>query len=389
MTIEDLISHANPVKPDQLPAAGSAQGVRVLARVSTAAPQAAVSQALSRLAGRAPGRDPGRPVRPAARRLLPGLALTGALATVAAAVIVTQSGPGQPEPLAKPSGPVAITLTALALTAARQPVTAPPGPGQFQYTKSQSQTEADIGTGVNDYYAVTYVQNRQIWIGPDGSGRLIQSGTDPRLVPGDRNRAAWIAAGRPSLASAIEPMDMRFGPGGLSPGPANLQTLPTDPATLAALIAARKVEGGPPGPAEDFTQIGDLLRETAAPPALRAALFKVAASLPGVKSLGQVTDRLNRTAVAVAYVSGPLTGADKGYYSMSELYFDPQTSQLLDEQTVLVNQSTGQQRVTGWTSYLESAVVNSIPPGGSELTGPKDTTASGTGTPSPSGSGTH
>jgi len=46
-----------------------------------------------------------------------------------------------------------------------------------------------------------------------------------------------------------------------------------------------KVEGGPPGPAEAFTQVGDLLRETDASPALRAALYSAAAGLAGVKSL--------------------------------------------------------------------------------------------------------
>jgi hypothetical protein len=52
------------------------------------------------------------------------------------------------------------------------------------------------------------------------------------------------------------------------------------------MLSAGKIEGGPPGPAENFTQIGDLLRETDASPALRSALYQVAETIPGVISEG-------------------------------------------------------------------------------------------------------
>ena len=84
-------------------------------------------------------------------------------------------------------------------------------------------------------------------------------------------------------------------------GPVDLSKLPTDPAQLAAMISSRKIEGGPPGPAEDFVQVGDLLRESDASPALRAALFKVAAGIPGVKLLGTVTDSDGRSGIAIAF----------------------------------------------------------------------------------------
>jgi len=54
--------------------------------------------------------------------------------------------------------------------------------------------------------------------------------------------------------------------------------------------------GGPPGDWETFAIIGDLLRETHAPPALRAALYEVAANLSGVEYIGEVKDAVGRPA---------------------------------------------------------------------------------------------
>jgi hypothetical protein len=83
----------------------------------------------------------------------------------------------------------------------------------------------------------------------------------------------------------------------------SLVKLPTNPAKLAELISSRKIEGGPGGPAEDFVKVGDLLRETDAPPALRSALFQVAAHIPGVKALGTVSDHAGRSGVGVVCIS--------------------------------------------------------------------------------------
>jgi hypothetical protein len=160
-----------------------------------------------------------------------------------------------------------------------------------------------------------------------------------------------VAAGSPSLAEA--PSDETFGPGQLSDGPTDLSKLPTDPTALGALISSRHIEGGPPGSAEDFTQIGDLLRETDASPALRAALFQVAAALPGIEELGTVTDHSGRTGLGVAFVSGGVC---------HELIFNPSDSSLLGEQDVVVD-ATAQHEPAGtiadWVVYLQSRVVDS------------------------------
>jgi RNA polymerase sigma-70 factor (ECF subfamily) len=278
-------------------------------------------------------------------------------ASVAAAMVAVLVVAGLALSPGSPSGPPAAgasELGKLALAADTQPAQSPPGPGQYQYTSSIEAYTSTTVDGPGKSYMVQVPENRQIWIGPDGSGRLVESyGQAIFLSPQDR--ADWVAAGSPDLSTA--PSDESFGPGGLSPGPTDLSKLPTDPEALGELISSRHIEGGPPGPAEDFVQIGDLLRETAAPPALRAALFQVAAALPGVQELGAVTDHSGRTGVGVAIESG---GA------RHELIFNPADSSLMGEQDVVTDAASQHEPVgtlADWVVYLSSSVVNStVPP---------------------------
>ena len=163
-------------------------------------------------------------------------------------------------------------------------------------------------------------------------------------------------------------------------------------------------------------QVGDLLRETSASPELRAALFKVAAGIPGVKLLGTVTDSDGRSGTAIAFphpargdeentaggsvpaseasatpspapagsdaespaptASGDGSPAPSDSPSpspsssppeipgrvrfartvLNELIFDPDTSGLLAEQTVLVRPD-GSTKLLLWSDYLLSGVV--------------------------------
>lgn len=331
MNIEELIAAANPVPAASVPSADSPVARQTLARIRS---------------------------KPRRRRLplaLGGLA-TAAAASLAIALLVP-GAPGRPRPAGPRPDTTAAALDSLAVVAAAQPVTHPLGHGQFQYTDSTSLNWVDtFNVSSKDSYSVSYIERRQVWIGLNGSGRIKESYSDPDLPP--RYRAGWIAAGRPSLR--VPPSDQRFGRHQLSLGPTNLLKLPTDPAKLAALLFARKIEGGPPGPAEDFVQIGDLLRETDALPALRAALFKVAERIPGTKLLGTVTDQAGRTGVGIAYISRPSRGPYAGQFGKSELIFDPKTSALLAEQSVLVNTRTGATTIPSWTVYLKSGVVDSV-----------------------------
>jgi len=280
------------------------------------------------------------------RRVIVGGLTLGTLALAAAAVLLVATlVPGSP---ARPGPAAAATLHRLADIAAAQPAANPPGPGQYQYTESvETYQDCDLDARPYCYFLP---EHRQIWIGSDGSGRILETfGTPSFVTPTDR--ANWESHGSPSLTTA--PSDTTFGPHTLSIGPPNLASLPTDPSALAAALAAGKVEGGPRGPAEEFVQIGDLLRETDASPALRAAAYQVAATLPGVEVLGRVADHSGRIGIGVGYTNAGVR---------NELIFDPSTSALLGEEGVVVRPKSGVPigTVDDWAVYLSSGIVNSL-----------------------------
>ena len=276
------------------------------------------------------------------RRFALGATALAATACVAAAVVLFGAGGAGPSPAA------AAVLRHAAQTAAQQPATAPPASGQFVYTKSEgsSGTTSVLADGV----AINFVQRvtREAWIGPDGSGRLREVAS-PGQFAAPADRAAWIAAGKPDVLGGSS-SDENFRAGGLHY--VDLTGVPTDPTELRRQIEDRTVEGGPAGDAETFTIIGDLLRETYAPPGVRAALFTIASQLPGVQLVGTVKDELGRSGTAVAYVSHGVN---------NELIFDPQSSALLAEREL----STGDGSwapvgtVLASISYVSSGVVDS------------------------------
>jgi hypothetical protein len=283
--------------------------------------------------------------------LVGGLTLGSLGAEAAAALLVANLLPGSP---ARPTSAAAATFVHLAKVAASQPATSPPGPGQYEYTESDGSNDDCTNEGSTSFYCYFLPEQRQIWIGADGSGRILETfGTLSFVTPADR--AAWVSAGSPSISTT--PSDTTFGPHTLSDGPGDLASLPTDPSALGAELSARKIEGGPPGPAEDFVQIGDLLRETDASPALRAAVYQVAADIPGAILLGTVTDHSGRSGIGIARVNDD--GVEQEYV------FDPTTSALLGEEQLATSVNAGGEGVSagtvlGWAVYLSSGIVDSL-----------------------------
>ena len=294
--------------------------------------------------------------RPAARRRgirRRWIVATGVAAAIAAAVLIVPALLTN-SPLGSVQSAAAEALSRMASVAADQQTTAPAA-GQLVYTKTRAVYESSTygaGPSHDQNFSVLMPVTRRAWIGLDGSGRLLETdGTPTFLTPQDR--AAWVAAGRPSLGAG-KTSDEAFGKGGL--GYLDLSKLPTDVVQLRTMIVERKIESGPAGDAETFTIIGDLLRETYAPPALRAALYQIASELPGVELIGTVQDEAGRTGTAVGYKT------TNGY--RNELIFDPTTAALLGEESVVADGAkvkphlpTG--TVMSWAVYLESGVVDS------------------------------
>jgi hypothetical protein len=326
LTIESLIRKANPVALYEAPSIDEDSARRLLDHIlATPSPRATVR-------------------RP---RTVVAIAV-GALTAVLLIALVLSGLVGQ-------SSPATAVLLRLSDVAATLPMIEAPVPGQFQYTNSLSFDSIKCAQLIQHPYLVDYVSQRQIWVGPNGSERLLQTWSDPTF-PTAHEHANWVLSGSPSLARLTT--DQTFGAKKLSDGPTSLWALPTNPTKLAAMIASRTIEGGLEGPSDEFEQVGDLLRESDAPSALRAALFRVATKIPGVELLGPTKDHLGRTGIGLAY-SAPSSDTSRGSEERHVLIFNPATSALLGEQTVAIDPSTGASTITTWTSYVATAVVNS------------------------------
>jgi hypothetical protein len=258
------------------------------------------------------------------------------------------------------SAAAARVLRSEARVAARQPAMELQ-PGEFAYTRSQEANVDGVVLPGGRTYDVLVRTTREIWVGPDGSGRIRQV-SEPGGFPTAGDRSLWEAAGSPSLSqfSAPETYDRTFGSGGLaSPltvdGLNRMQLLgmESDPSALASAIHAVAAQNSNPLGFEMLTIIGDLLSESAAPPQLRSSLYQVAATIPDVQLLGAVRDPAGRKGIAIAG-DGRL-----------ELIFDPATSVLLaKEQTpaqpvAIDGTPVAPRTVTNYTVYLQSGIVSS------------------------------
>jgi hypothetical protein len=262
---------------------------------------------------------------------------------VAAAVMLfVLSGPNGASPAA------ASELNRLArITLHADPVQAP-GPGQYLYTKSiQANEDCYLDEPA---YCFLLPETRQIWNASDGSGRILETFGTPVFYTSQYEQN-WKHAGSPSLS---KPSDWHFGPGGL-PLSSKIAGLSTDPSTLASQISAGAFEGTPGSPVDELEQFGDLLRETDASPALRAACLSVIATISGVVLNRNATDAIGRHGVGFELPFEDL---------MIELIFDPKSAAFLGEKDWMTKAGTGGSAgwpagsILNWTAYVAHGLVS-------------------------------
>ncbi|HET9382669.1 MAG TPA: CU044_5270 family protein [Streptomyces sp.] len=153
-------------------------------------------------------------------------------------------------------------------------------------------------------------------------------------APGDTTAdASGNANGPDSTGAADERRGTKqtradgIAPGVHRPTYAWLAALPTDPAALRALLR----EGVTPvdGQSTDhavFDVIGELLHETVVPPPVAAALYRVAAGLPGVTVGGDAVDAAGRPGIGITYDDGRSA-------TRTEWIFDRRTLACLGDRT--------------------------------------------------------
>jgi hypothetical protein len=271
------------------------------------------------------------------RRAILAAAATAVLVIAAAVVAVILSG-GPSRPVFDPG---AVRLLAKAADAAARQPAPHVRDGQFMYIETKAAVTSDVlrelGAKPSPLPRHPHLKliTSRVWVPVGKSCRPVYK----RSTSANGKTAVQTYSGEkcPGVGSLNDPT-YRL-----------LQSLPTNPHTLLAMIY-RVERGHGPGPDQEaFVTIGDLLRNTIAPPKVAAALYRAAALIPGVTLIPNATDAVGRHGVAVGRI-GP--GVDGGV--REELIFSRAAWQLLGERTVIAR--TG--ATTGATAIIDRAFVD-------------------------------
>jgi len=283
------------------------------------------------------GNSPGdRPRRPR-RAILAAAAATAGLAIIAAVIGITSWGsPSRP---AFDKGAVRL-LAKVADAAARQPVPHVRD-SQYMYIETKAAVPSDVlrelgakPPPVPRHIHLKLITSR-VWVPVKNLCGPVYKRS--KSANGKTTIHTFAGEKCPNIGSLNDPT-YRL-----------LQSLPTNPHALLAMIY-RVERGHGPGPDQEaFVTIGDLLRNTIAPPKVAAALYRAAALIPGVTLVPDATDAIGRPGVAVARI-GP--GIDGGI--REELIFSRTTLQLIGERTVIARTGT----TTSATAIIDRAFVD-------------------------------
>jgi hypothetical protein len=316
------------------------------AAVATARPVSAHAALLAHIEA-----SEGRPRRSrVASRRRPLVAVLSGAAVLAVGIGLVQIDGGH-EGL---NSAAAAVLQRAAAVAASQPSEAPPRADQFVYSRSTEAHQASF----DGEFSVLVPAELEVWISPMGNGIAREKSGPPQFLSA-AERQRWIAAGSPKIGEGGVSSE-HFAKHGGRFHYVDTAGLPTEPVALRRVIEAHEVPGIPAyvgGEEGVFLTVAELLRRTYSTPALRAAAYRVVAGLAGVQLLGSTKDSIGRSGIGVAFTSRGIR---------NDLIFDPKTSVLLGERTVVVDPQlsaldVGAGTVSGYTTYLESEVVDSAP----------------------------
>jgi hypothetical protein len=297
--------------------------------------------------------DPGRgrtraKPRPKLRRtgtvLVAGAVLTAAAVAIATATAVgTHTSPPAPK-AAQPAAPAtaAQLLARIATAAARQPAPVVRD-SDFTYIRSMVAYEVDSISNGHETTSMAKLHERQIWLpvaNVCATGLLIEQGERTPISPfpvvnGKVDRHPPKGTPMPNFSCPSE--------GHLGDTTYRLlQSIPTQPDALLAYLTAGKkwTNDDPP------TEIGDMIRETIMPPALAAALYRLAATLPGATLVPHATNVAGRAGIGIMWTSKTARQVYK-----NEWIFDKTTLRFIGEKTY----DPGTGRLTGESAIIKQA----------------------------------
>ena len=292
-------------------------------------------------------RRPRRRRRPGEHRrtvLVAGAVLTAAAVAIATATAVgTHASPPAPkagQPAA--SATAAQLLVKIAAAAARQPAPVVRD-SDFTYIRSEVAYEVDSISNGHETSSMEKLHERQIWLpvaNVCATGLLIEQGEHTPISPfpvanGKVDRDPPKGTPVPNFTCPSE--------GHLGDTTYRLlQSIPTQPDALLAYLKAGKkwTNDDPP------TEIGDMIRETIMPPALAAALYRLAATLPGATLVPHATNVAGRAGIGIMWTSKTARQVYK-----NEWIFDKTTLRFIGEKTY----DPGTGRLTGESAIIQQA----------------------------------
>lgn len=238
----------------------------------------------------------------------------------------------------------AVLVVLAGLGAARMLV---PHPLAYRYTASDV---AWLFDGGHDY-EVLVPRHREIWIAPDGSGRLREEWHEPVFF-GEDDRAAWAGdKGLPRVTDeTARAGDLIF---------VQLDTVPRDPPALRSYLwtSARERLGPDASAVDMLREARSLLWETVPPRELSAAVL---AALSGESQLEcePGSDRLGRRGLVFSASS---SGNPRRTYAIT---LDAGTGALLYEEESLLDLhpaiDVGPPVVVGWAEYTAATETSSM-----------------------------
>ncbi|MEU7800393.1 CU044_5270 family protein [Micromonospora arborensis] len=342
--------------------------------------------------------DVSAPARRARRFRAAALIPAGGLAVAAvAAVAVVAVDPGGSTPTPGGSGTSAeavrpLTASEILLAAAERSSQDAAGTGRYLVVRAESGSVLTVSSGTSTYEMTTRSSD-ETWLSRSGSEptRVISQnlGMTP-LTPADA--AAWRAAGSPEQVMVGKPLPTGgFGPGSpisISGGPRrssssdgagiyafgtanitvrDLEKLPTDPATLRTALLRHFDGGGGDLPTDRqqwlLSVASSLIADIPVSGPVRAAAFRLIATLPGVRSLGEVADQRGRTGQGFAFTSGSAaTGSIEHRFVV-----DAATGRALGEESRVLRPAGTTARLEpgsllGYSVVLEQKTTDETPP---------------------------
>jgi hypothetical protein len=277
-----------------------------------------------------------------------GLAAVAASAAIAVAATATVIATRQATPVRPHVAPTASTSAAVLLARIANAAASQPAPtvrdSQFMYIRSEVAYEVDTIVNGHETTTMEKPHERQVWLPAADicvTGLLTESGSNTPLSP------------FPVVNGKVQPPSPADSGGVTCPSEGHLgdvsyrllQSLPTNPdALLSYLKAGKKLTNDDP-----VTEIGDLIREAIIPPAVAAALYRVAAHLPGATIVPDATNAVGEHGIGIVW-----TSTDAAHEYQTEWIFDKTTLQFIGERDY--NVTTG--AVNGESAILQRAFVN-------------------------------